>query len=185
MSEHGRRWKSFRGAAPALGALALLVAAGAYVTGSAPPGASDELPARPVVGSSAAQTALDDVDWRAVDHPLDCGRARVAVLATATGDATGDGAPEAAVAVSCAAGAGNPPSSLYVYGPGSPVRLLATLVGQDEDVHVSGLDVGPEGVRVTGAAYSSPDVPNCCPDVALERRWTWSGAGFVAAGAPA
>jgi hypothetical protein len=126
--------------------------------------------------------SLNRVDWSAVHHPMECGELPQQVTKVAVGDATGDNRAEAVVVVRCAAGAGSPPSGVFVYGtqPGRPdPQLLADLIRPDQDVLVEDVKISVEGVTVRGLGYSAPDVPRCCPDRQINRRWQWSGAGFA------
>lgn len=131
---------------------------------------------------SAAPTPVDEVDWRAVRHPLDCGPLPLRVLDVATADLTGDGRAEAVVVLRCDAGAGSPPSTIFVYDERStasqPVRALATLLAGEEDVLVNAVSTEGGRVRAEAWGYSRPTLPRCCPDRHSEITWRWDGHGF-------
>lgn len=141
--------------------------AGASTLGSLPP-------ADPAV-------VFHQVDWTKVDYPMDCGTVGVKVLAVRTGSFTGDGRPEAVVHARCDAGAGSPPSGLFVFAGAqdAPVTRIATLLDPAADELVSKLTAGADGIAASGYRYSSPDVPKCCPDATFSYRWHWTGSAFV------
>ena len=164
-------------------AAAALLALAAYAL-TRPGGAGDReargAPSGPATPAASA-TAAPDVS--AVRHPVRCGDLGTVVERQASGDVTGDGVPEVAVAVRCDSGAGSPPHAVLLYGRGegpSGVRLLATLVRTDAAVLVQSLVVRPRTVEVSGVTYSGGDVPRCCPDERFEARWRWDGTKMVA-----
>jgi hypothetical protein len=136
---------------------------------------------RLVRDSTAPPPDLDQVNWSAIRHPMDCANLGQEVTKVAIGDATGDGQPEAVVVVRCAAGAGSPPSGAFAYTgePGRPEpRLVATLVRPDEDLMIDNATISIEGITLRGYAFSSPNVPRCCPDRKIDWRWQWTGSDF-------
>ncbi len=160
---------------------------GGYGAGRAP-----SLPGTPLTGPSAAPPAgtprppapdLARVDWSRVTYPLACGGVPTTVVAVSGGDVAADGVPDAAVAVRCDAGAGSPPTELYLYVPpgagDSSPRRLATLVEQTDDVLLTTVAVDASGVRATGFAYSSARVPRCCPDQRVDLRWAPDDVRFL------
>jgi hypothetical protein len=132
--------------------------------------------------STPAAPALDQVDWSARRYPMDCGGLPQEVTRVVLGDATGDRRAEAVVAARCAAGAGSPPSAVFVFGvqAGQPEpQLLATLIKLDQNVLIDDVGASVEGITARGHGYSSPDVPRCCPDLEIDWRWQWTGSGFA------
>jgi hypothetical protein len=140
---------------------------------------------RLVRDSTAPAPDLDDVDWSAIRHPMNCADLGQEVTKVAIGDATGDGRAEAVIVVRCAAGAGSPPSGVFVYrseaGRTEP-RLLDTLVRPEEDLLIDNATATVEGITLKGYAYSSPNVPRCCPDRRVDWRWQWTGSDFARVG---
>lgn len=121
---------------------------------------------------------FQQVDWTKASYPMDCGNVGVKVLAVRTGSFTGDGRPEAVVHARCDAGAGSPPSGLFVFA-GAPATRIATLLDPAADELVSQLTVDADGISAKGYRYSSPDVPKCCPDETFGYHWRWNGNAFV------
>lgn len=115
--------------------------------------------------------------WESVRYPLDCGDAGLVVeWSEEHVDLTGDGRPEAVREVRCDAGAGSPPSAVYVFtadAAGQP-DLWATLVEPSEGLLVGEVEVARDGssVSVLADAYSGPSVPRCCPDTHHHLTWT-------------
>lgn len=139
---------------------------------------------RLVRDSTPTAPALEQVDWSAIHYPVDCQEIPQEVTKFAIGDATGDGRAEAVVVVRCAAGAGSPPSAVFVYGSvagQAEPQLLATLVRPDQNLLIDEAGASVEGITVGGYGYSSTDVPRCCPDREVDWRWQWSGSGFARA----
>lgn len=153
--------------------------AGEAVTGADRPDGGDEVTAP----GRVAGDSLRDVDWAAVDYPVDCAGLGVEVTDVVLGELTGDGRAGAVVAVRCAAGAGSPPSALFAFTePGAPDQapdLLAELLGTGEDVLLQEVSVERGRVEATGFAYSGPDVPRCCPDETVRAVWDWTGQSFA------
>jgi hypothetical protein len=176
--------------------VAALAGLGAWLTASRSGGSGAGRAASPpgtgLTGPSAAPPAgtplptapeFARVDWSRVTYPLACGGIPTTVVAVSGGDVGADGVPDAAVAVRCDAGAGSPPTELYVYAPpgagDSSPRRLATLVEQTDDVLLTTVAVDASGVRATGYAYSSARVPRCCPDERVDVRWARDDVRFV------
>ncbi|HET7416903.1 MAG TPA: hypothetical protein VFJ61_04665 [Solirubrobacterales bacterium] len=141
-------------------------------------------------GTAPAGFALRDVDWeKAVT--LDCGTGSTAVgtkvlqvvYATPT-----PGTEVAVVLARCDAGAGSPPTSLLVYdgaaGPTAPHLLQTLLDGRP----LGSPPAHPPIARTVAAAgqalsakvdaYSSADVPSCCPDRHHTVKWQWAGGSY-------
>jgi hypothetical protein len=98
-------------------------------------------------------------------------------------DATGDGHPDWLVIDECEASTSRWPQLIEVFSGGSeeraPVRVALLLA--DDPVHPRDLAVTVEAagrVMVTGRGLS-PDAPLCCPDLRIERVFTWTGTGFA------
>jgi hypothetical protein len=137
----------------------------------------------PVVGAAGPGGTLDRVDWSTVDYPLTCDGTATRVQDVRLGDVDGDGPSEAVVTVRCDAGAGSPPSALYVYdGRPGRLRLLGTLLRPEDDVLLTTVRVQDRKVTATGTSYSSDQVPRCCPDQRFSATWQWNGSRFRRAG---
>lgn len=133
----------------------------------------------PLAGDPGPGGSLDRVDWTAIDHPLSCDGTGEKVESVHLGDLNGRPPSEAVVAVRCDAGAGSPPSGLYVYaGRLGDVRLLGTLLRPEDDVLLTSVSVRGEVVTATGTTYSSDQVPRCCPDERFAGSWRWDGGTF-------
>jgi hypothetical protein len=158
-----------------------------------------EPPAEPTPSTSAGPTVeeappaagqaggpLAEVAWERLRYPVDCGRLGVEVTDVVYGDVTDDGSTEAAVVARCAAGAGSPPSALFVYTAdfeGRP-RILATLVRPEEDLLLTSVVIEDGLVVATGTGYSRQDVPRCCPDRTVRATWQWDGNRLAPAEPP-
>ncbi|MFJ6570451.1 hypothetical protein ACIQNU_23845 [Streptomyces sp. NPDC091292] len=129
---------------------------------------------------AATGPAPDPAD---VTFPLDCGPVEPVVLEKASGDLDGDGRPETVAVVRCDAGMGTPPSGLYVITRGTdttaPPRVVATLVDPKDRYNVTDFTVRSGAVTATLLGYSSPEVPNCCPDEQEKVKWQWKNGAFV------
>jgi hypothetical protein len=111
---------------------------------------------------------------------LDCGGSGIVMVRQHRYDFSGDGVPDALVAVRCDVGAGAPPSAVFAVqaAPGGP-RVVGQLLGLDAGEVVSDLSgAGPNAV-VTAFAFS-PDAPRCCPDLQATHTYSWTGTSFVA-----
>ncbi|MFD7441168.1 hypothetical protein [Streptomyces sp. NPDC059909] len=132
-------------------------------------------------GPGIATAAAPAPDAAAVELPLECGGAGTTVVKKASGDLDGDGAAETAVVARCEAGSGTPPSGVYVVArssAGQP-RVVATLVEPSRGLSVTEFAVRDGAVTATLLGYSSPDVPQCCPDEQERVKWQWRGGKFV------
>ncbi|HEY3603228.1 MAG TPA: hypothetical protein VGL04_01055 [Sporichthyaceae bacterium] len=111
---------------------------------------------------------------------LDCAGSALVTIRQHRYDFTGDGVPDALVAVRCDAGAGAPPSAVFaVAATKAGPRVVDELLTPDAGEVVSELTgIGPTAV-VTTFAYS-PDAPRCCPDLAATHTYHWDGAEFDA-----
>ncbi|MFF3154912.1 hypothetical protein [Streptomyces sp. NPDC057910] len=122
-------------------------------------------------------------DPGAVTFPLDCGPLGSVVEKKASGDLDGDGVPETVAVVHCRAGAGTPPSGVYVLTRpavgGAPPRVVATLVDPRSKQTVTDFAIRGGTVAATLLGYSSDDVPRYEPDVRQEVKWRWQGGKFV------
>ncbi|MFF2851716.1 hypothetical protein ACFVT5_36090 [Streptomyces sp. NPDC058001] len=122
-------------------------------------------------------------DPAGVTFPLDCGQVEPVVLKKASGDLDGDGHPETVAVARCDAGMGTPPSGVYVITKGTdataPPRVVATLVDPKDRYSVTDFAVGSGAVTATLLGYSSPEVPNCCPDEQQKAKWQWKNGAFV------
>lgn len=117
-----------------------------------------------------------------VTFPLQCGPVKAVVAKKASGDLDRDGRPETVAVVHCDASMGTPPDAVYVLtqaeGATAP-RVVATLVDPKDRYTVTDFAVRAGDVTATLLGYSSPDVPNCCPDVKDSVKWRWQNGAFV------
>jgi hypothetical protein len=94
-------------------------------------------------------------------------------------DFTGDGVPDAVVAVRCDTGAGNPPSAVFAVlatpnGPAVQARLVDARSGEVvRDLRLRGADLS-----VASLGYSA-NAPRCCPDLRITRAFHWDGQRFA------
>lgn len=137
-------------------------------------------------GTTAPETgvppvAFSGVDWSNLPYPTDCG-------GQITGSAAAYGQPAAneyiaVVLVSCVAGAGSPPSAVFVFRAeaGQPPALLQQLLSYQDDWQPDSSSVAISGktLQINVAGYSSNTVPRCCPDLTTALQWTWSGQDYV------
>ena len=131
------------------------------------------------LGAARASRPFAGVDWAAQTRSPACGGDPNVLQQVVDGDVTGDGIPEAVVLARCDAGAGAPPSQLYVFTPGAlggAPQLLATLLDGTQ-WQVRAVDVRDGWIAVDGAR-SSPAAPTCCPDIHRRLSWHWNGATF-------
>lgn len=117
-----------------------------------------------------------------VTFPLRCGPLKPVVAKKASGDLDHDGRPETVAVVHCAGSMGTPPDAVYVLtqarGAKSP-RVVATLVDSKDRYTVTDFAVHAGEVTATLLGYSSPDVPNCCPDLKDSVKWQWKNGAFI------
>ncbi|MFI9602424.1 hypothetical protein ACWEQ7_18940 [Streptomyces sp. NPDC004069] len=117
-----------------------------------------------------------------VTFPIDCGPVRAVVAKKASGDLDGDGRPETVAVVHCDAAMGTPPDAVYVLTRAADTaepRVVATLVDVKDRYTVTDFAVRDGAVSATLLGYSSPDVPNCCPDLKDSVKWRWQNGAFV------
>jgi hypothetical protein len=116
----------------------------------------------------------------ALSGQLDCGDTGFVTVRQHRYDYTGDGIPDALVAVRCDVGAGSPPSAVFavVAGPTGP-RVTGELLSPRADEVVSDLSGSGSTAVVTAFAYS-PDAARCCPDVQATHTYHWTGTTFDA-----
>ncbi|MFC9244197.1 hypothetical protein ACFT7S_09275 [Streptomyces sp. NPDC057136] len=157
---------------------AVVACAGLLQPGTATATASGHAAAQPGSAPVAAPDAA------AATYPLDCADAQNVVADEAAGDLDGDGRPETVAVVHCAAGMGTPPSGVYVLtqGSGAAPRVVATLVDPAAEKTVTDVAVHDGILSATLFAYSSMDVPRCCPDEEEKVSWQWKGNAFVRSG---
>lgn len=137
-------------------------------------------------GTSAPEPAtptvpLGSVNWDAVSYPMDCGGVGSPPLQVVLAEPA-PGIEVAVVLVACAAGAGSPPRTIFVYDRADSVdapHLLRTL-WQDGWLRLTA-SVAADGAELvaTGGTYSSRQVTRCCPDGTFTTRWSWSGDRYV------
>ncbi len=85
------------------------------------------------------------------------------------------------VLVTCHAGAGSPPSSLYVFRATSygRVSIAFPLLSPAAGYGASSFKVHGATVAMRVYGYSSASIPSCCPDVIQAFKWRWTGASFT------
>ncbi|MGW6461522.1 hypothetical protein ACWF94_37280 [Streptomyces sp. NPDC055078] len=153
---------------------AVVAAAGLLQPERATASPPDGKPKKPPV----AAPAPDPADVRL---PLECGSLGYVVVKKATGDLDGDGRPETIAAARCDAGSGSPPHGIYVLTTaeeGGP-RLVATLLEPAQRRTAEALAIRDGAITATLLGYSSPEVPNCCPDQRDNVQWRWQGGKFI------
>ncbi|MYS45996.1 hypothetical protein GTY23_33335 [Streptomyces sp. SID5998] len=130
----------------------------------------------------SAPAAVAPPSTTGVTFPLECGPVEAVVAKKATGDLDGDGRPETVAVVHCDASMGTPPDGVYVLtqarGATAP-RVVATLVDPKDRYTVTDFAVHAGRITATLLGYSSPDVPNCCPDLKEGAKWQWKNGAFV------
>jgi hypothetical protein len=178
-----RRARAVTGASVVLAVLLALGVAAALREGDPRDGL-----AAPTATPTRSAPAVADVDWRRVVHPLECGPLPRRVLDVEVADVVPGEGPEAVVVLRCDAGAGSPPSAVFVYDRGSlrtrPATPVATLLDAGEDVLLDDVAAREGEVTGEGYGYGAPDVPRCCPDRHDTYTWTWTGGGFERATSP-
>jgi hypothetical protein len=128
---------------------------------------------------------LSSVQWASISYPFSCGSTlqgpvgyRVVQVAYP------DPAPNQTVAivmVECNSGAGTPPIDLLVYDHATSTHaphLAQTLIDMSAQYQASGFSATGNTVTVAVAGFSSPNVPNCCPDIHRTLTWRWSGGSY-------
>ncbi|MFI2643580.1 hypothetical protein [Streptomyces sp. NPDC018610] len=139
--------------------------------------------AQPAAGQArSAPAAVAPPATTGVAFPIACGPVKAVVAKKAAGDLDGDGRPETVAVVHCDASMGTPPDGVYVLtqaqGAKEP-RVVATLVDPKDRYTVTDFAVRAGAVTATLLGYSSPDVPNCCPDLEDGAKWQWKNGAFV------
>jgi hypothetical protein len=125
--------------------------------------------------------SLRDVDWTSVSYPVDCDPG-VRVLEREFGDVTGDDVSDAVIEVTCAAGAGSPPSAVFFFDGVSARRAMKpaqVLITSDQGLLVEAIHVVSGRARIQHLGYSSDRVTRCCPDVSGTTEFVWNGSRLV------
>ncbi|GAA2900206.1 hypothetical protein [Streptomyces mexicanus] len=131
---------------------------------------------------SAPATAGPAPSTAGVTFPLQCGPVKAVVARQASGDLDHDGRPETVAVVHCDASMGTPPDGVYVLtrtDGATTARVVATLVDPKDRYTVTDFAVRGGAVTATLLGYSSPDVPNCCPDLKDSAKWQWKNGAFL------
>jgi hypothetical protein len=83
--------------------------------------------------------------------------------------------------VECNSGAGTPPVELLVYdrasSPHAP-HLAQTLIATSSQYQAARFTASGATLTIAVNGFSSPTVPNCCPDVHRTLTWHWTGSGY-------
>ncbi|WP_146259144.1 hypothetical protein [Streptomyces tateyamensis] len=162
-----------RWGAVALGCAALVAGSIAAAPGARPAGTAPT-----AVGTPRSLPAAGAPDAGRAQLPLDCGPLPTAVSVSFAAD-LGDGTPATVAAAHCQAGSGTAPDGVFVLtaGPGGAPTVHDTLVDWKEGLTVTRLALRSDGTLTAEAkGYSTPDVPRCCPDLAVQLSWTRHGA---------
>ncbi|MFI1164153.1 hypothetical protein ACH4UM_11140 [Streptomyces sp. NPDC020801] len=117
-----------------------------------------------------------------VTFPLQCGPLKAVVAKQASGDLDHDGLPETVAVVHCDGSMGTPPDAVYVLTRAAGTtasRVVATLVDPKDRYTVTDFTVRAGAVTATLLGYSSPAVPNCCPDLKGGAKWQWKNGAFI------
>jgi hypothetical protein len=126
-----------------------------------------------------AMSLLRNTQWATAHYPFSCTGfgyipQRVVYLEFS-------GTPSAVVLVACHAGAGTPPSGLYVFqlNPNNQVAVAFSLLRpKPGGYQASSFTVQGPMVTMRVYGFSSASIPNCCPDVIRVLTWRWTGSGF-------
>ena len=86
----------------------------------------------------------------------------------------------AVVAVTCHAGAGTPPRTIYVFDTPPTVGTIQPLQTISDGLDRITGQITSDGPTLTlsGATYSA-GAPRCCPDGTFTSRWTWAGHRYI------
>jgi hypothetical protein len=135
--------------------------------------------------TTVAGRNLTSIEWTNIDYPFGCGSTlqgpvgyqvvQVAYPQTAPGRTV------AIVMVECKAGAGTPPVALLVYDTASsPLapHLAQTLIAISSRYQASKFTASGPLATIAVSGFSSPAVPNCCPDVHKTLTWHWTAGGY-------
>jgi hypothetical protein len=127
----------------------------------------------------SGQGSPPTTDWTQVSYPFDCGSVGYTVqqVAYVTLDV-----PSTLVLVRCNAGAGSPPSGLYLFDPGASgdPSLRAALLKETDGYLARSFTLTGTNVTMAVDGYSSSSVPRCCPDIHKTLSWSWDGREFAA-----
>jgi hypothetical protein len=111
---------------------------------------------------------------------VDCGGQKLLLVRQHFFDFTGDGVPDAIVAVRCDEGMGSPPSAVFAIAAGTAgPRVAGELLKPTAGEVVSDLDGAGSQAIVTTFAFG-PTAPRCCPDLQVVHRYEWNGTAFDA-----
>jgi hypothetical protein len=129
--------------------------------------------------------ALTSVPWASITYPFGCGTTlqgpvgyRVVHVAYPE---PAPGRKVAVVMVECHSGAGTPPVELLVYdaAPGTLApHLSQTLIQVSSRYQASAFTASGATLTLGVNGFSSPSVPNCCPDVHTTLSWHWTASGY-------
>jgi hypothetical protein len=131
-----------------------------------------------------AGTPLTSVPWVSINYPFGCGTTRQGPTGYKLVQVAYTPAAQlkvAVVMVECNAGAGTPPVELLVYdGASSPLtpHLAQTLIAVSSQYQASGFTASGTTLTATVNGFSSPAIPNCCPDVHKTLTWHWTASGY-------
>lgn len=155
--------------------LALLVVLAAGAAGVLSPVLRDQPAPSPAAGSGSV--GLPELLGPALACPPDTA---VVVEQTVPDPAPADGPGTRLVVGRCDAGAGNPPSGVFVVSqrPDGP-RIDRVLVAPQADLVVPRLSVDGDRVQLSAGGFSGPDVPRCCPDRTVVRTWRTAEGALV------
>lgn len=109
---------------------------------------------------------------------VDCGGKALVLVKQHEYDFTGDGVPDALVAVRCDAAAGAPPSAVFAIAAGpAAAQVVGQLLAPAAGEVVSDLS-GQGGEAVVTTFAFGPNAPRCCPDLQAVHRFHWTGTDF-------
>ncbi|MEU6402736.1 hypothetical protein [Streptomyces sp. NPDC046985] len=138
--------------------------------------------AAPSTGVRGASAAVAAPSAAGAAFPIRCAPRKAVVVHQAAGDLDHDGRPETVAVVHCDTAMGTPPDGVYVLtrsANSAAPRVVATLVDPQDRYTVTDFAVRDGAVTATLLGYSSPDVPNCCPDLKEGVKWQWRHGAFV------
>lgn len=138
--------------------------------------------AAPVTDGPHAVPAADAPDPARAALPLGCAAMRVDVTQQFSADLTGNGAIATIAAAHCLANAGTPPDGLFLLeaGPDGRPRIADTLITPGEGLTVRSVTFRSDGsIQAAVDGYSSPRVPQCCPDLHETYTWTPHAGGWT------
>jgi hypothetical protein len=126
----------------------------------------------------AAARPLPDDLLPLLTGQVDCGGAKLVMVRQHSWDFTGDGVPDALVAVRCDTGAGSPPSAVFAVAAGLAGPSVVGELLQPADGEVVSDLSGEGGQAVVTAFAFGPNAARCCPDLVAVHRYRWNGTGF-------